>query len=123
MFPQISQCCRPRQSTLRFVFDQPQFIAMAQARGVAENKPTFLKLLDKVLNDRLQLLAAHGELILEVLDLLQKILWHVMHGAYPTARISMTQQLEEQQSLPLREGGCLGPIPTILNSWGECANA
>lgn len=43
--------------------------------------PTLLQLLDEVVDDLLQLRAVHGKSILEVLNLLQKILRQIVHGS------------------------------------------
>ena len=85
---------------------------------------TLLELLDKVVDHLLQHGRVNREDLLELLDLLLEILRQIRHGSYtiislcpvsiPAIQLSSCQLRGDNS--PLRDGGSLGPIPTMIES-------
>lgn len=67
-------------------------------------------------HDLLELRTVHGELVLKILDVQQKILRQFVQRPWEWRdKInSGTKLIKVERSLPLRDGGCLGPIPTMM---------
>ena len=66
--------------------------------------------------DLLQLGSVDGEQLLQLLDLLEEVLGHVGHGTWATVSGlgSAGKRGRGFCDAPLREGGCRGPIPTMV---------
>lgn len=67
-------------------------------------EPTFLELRDKTLGNLLELWCVDGKELLETLDLLEKVPWHIGHGSCSPA-LSDDIQFEDCQTLTLAGRG------------------
>lgn len=72
-----------------------------------------------MVDDLLELRPVHREHVLEVLDLLQEVLRQILHGPWRDISTITITKLIADQDLPLRDGGCLGPIPTMMDVYDK----
>lgn len=65
-----------------------------------------------MIDNLLQLGCIDSEDLLELLNVGQKVLGNILDGTYPGSARKKT--IETEMNPPLRAGGTLGPIPTMM---------